>query len=177
MNCKMAGEQILKFFDKDCSDIEAAKLRQHLKCCARCNDEFTGLSKVIKQLEETGEVEPPDDFEAGVMKKIASLERTTGKKHIILLTVFLAVLVSVVAYKAAEQVNIKLEMLLSAGVVVYSAIMGIIGLVFDVLRTLLEANVVIIKSYYHVYVALLAMLLAIQKMFFALVESNRGGDE
>jgi hypothetical protein len=49
---------------------------------------------------------------------------------------------------------------------IYYLALGIIVMIFEVFIT-------IVKNYYYIFAALLAMLLAIQKLFFEVVERGR----
>lgn len=73
MMCESGNEYVMKYFDKELNDIEIVKLKQHLKVCTECSNEFNELSEIFGILEEDEKLEPPENFENQVMAKIKSL--------------------------------------------------------------------------------------------------------
>lgn len=80
MNCNESNEYIMKYFDRDLNDIESAQLKQHLKSCKKCSEDFQSMNKIINCLENESILEMPENFEMDVMSKIKCLEVDRKKK-------------------------------------------------------------------------------------------------
>ncbi len=81
MKCNDSQNYMMKFFDRELNDIEEAQLKQHLKICTACSEEFVGLKEIFAVVEQNSEIEPPEDFECQVMNRIEN-EVKMYKKHI-----------------------------------------------------------------------------------------------
>lgn len=116
MNCQISQEYMMRYFDKEINDIEQAQLRQHLKSCNTCSESFESLSNVLKMVEAEGSVEPPEDFEACIMKKLSTNE-TLHKRRVErilfaiywLATVALGILMFVVILNVREELLKSLQ--------------------------------------------------------------------
>jgi uncharacterized membrane protein YiaA len=71
----------MKYFDGSVNDLEKQELKQHLKTCKKCCDEFESLKDIFNCLEEEdNHIEPPVDFEERVMEKVNEYETSRRKK-------------------------------------------------------------------------------------------------
>lgn len=81
MNCKAYNEHIMKYMDKVITAAEQIELDKHLQECDACSLEFNELKSIVNVLEEESSVEPPEDFEDIVMKKINVLQIYNKKQR------------------------------------------------------------------------------------------------
>lgn len=79
MYCKQANHHMMKYFDGTVSEIENAKFREHLSLCEKCREDFEQLSYVLSDVEKQIIIEPPQDFEENIIKKLLHME--TVKKN------------------------------------------------------------------------------------------------
>lgn len=70
MNCQQWDETMMRYFDRLSNDIETAALKQHIKQCARCAEQFNQLNDILGSLEQAEEINLPKEFEKDVMSKI-----------------------------------------------------------------------------------------------------------
>jgi Predicted transmembrane transcriptional regulator (anti-sigma factor) len=189
MNCEMANNYMMKYFDGEVNDIEDAQFRQHLKSCERCRQEYECMDEIFSTLECPVIVEPPDNFEANVMEKVNEIEKKRMDRRTRLL---------VILYNAAAILAIGLLMVFVVGMrpgglasaidsvngyfgsfnSVTSAVFGIVGDIFKllggVLMTILQVFISIVKTYYYVFVTMIVLLLAIQRLYnFVAVHDGR----
>lgn len=80
MNCITSNDLIMKYYDGGANDLEKAQLKQHLKTCKKCSEEFESLKEIFNCLQEDNQIEPPKDFEEQVMKKVNMYEISRRKK-------------------------------------------------------------------------------------------------
>lgn len=185
MNCSQSQAYMMKYFDKEINDIEEAQLKQHLKTCSNCSEEFTGLKDIFTQVEQLPGIDPPEDFELQVMNRIQNETKmfkkpTTETAYVynILLIVlslsFVTLLGSIVwdtlihpldMFKEAWLITDLLKQFYSAAI---STFKGIAITVVGVATSLY-------KTYYYAYILLGILLLVIQKIFITMLKDNRGG--
>lgn len=190
MKCELYSGFMMKYFDGDLNDIQSAQLKQHLKSCKKCGEEFNSLSEVFNILETECIIEPPEDFEARVMEKLNLLETESKERtgrglvflynfatafSIILLIAFVANLKDISAFEFISRAGEYLGSFTSF----FSALTGILSDVYnfaaEIFGVLFQVGITLVKNYYYVFITLLAMLLAVQKVFFVLVEQDRRG--
>ncbi len=171
---------MMKHFDGEMNEADEVRFRQHLKTCAACREEFDCMAEIFNSLETEGTVEPPDGFEAAVMEKVNALEETRREKSSKLI---------VWLYNAATVVSIILLMVFVADVrqggvlsaidtlteyfgsftSIASAVFGVIGDMFGLLAgvggILLQVFISIVKTYYYIFIALIVVLLAVQRLY------------
>jgi predicted anti-sigma-YlaC factor YlaD len=179
MNCELSKEYIMKYFDGERNDIEDVQFKQHLKSCSSCNDEFNCMEEIFKAIETQTEVEPPADFEAMVMEKVGVIEKQRSEAYskrivllynaatvisIILLLVFVADLKQVSVFNAFEKISEYFSSFSSATSAVFGVVSDIFRLIGGALFVVLDVAFSIFKSYYYVFLALVVMLFAIQKL-------------
>lgn len=191
MNCQTSNDYIMKYFDGEINDIEEAQFRQHLKTCSKCSEEFKCMSEIFGSLEAANTVEPPEGFEASVMEKVDKVVLARREKNsrmlvllynaatvvsIILLMVFVADLKQVSVFNAFEKIGQYFGSFTSAA----GAVLGVVGDIFQLLAgvvgVILDVSVSVVKSYYYIFVTLIGLLLAIQKLY-AYVAAQDGGED
>lgn len=190
MNCDTSKEYIMKHFDGELSEAESVQFREHLEKCSECNAEFNCMKAIFTTLNIKEEIEPPADFEAKVMDKVAIIEKERREKNakrivwlyngamvlsIVLLLVFVADLKQVSVFSAFEKLGEYFSSFSSAT----EAVLGVVGDLFTLLGSALlaviEVSFSIVKSYYYVFIVLLAMLFVIQKLL-NYVGTHGGGE-
>lgn len=191
MNCRLSSEYMMKSIDGNINDIENAQMRQHMKSCKVCSKEFKELNEIFAFLETESTVEPPQNFEIEVMKKIDMIEADRKRKSgrglvflynltavvlIMLLVVFAAGLKEINVLNVIEQVGGHFTSVSNVLMALYNAAEGIYSVVSGMVVVLFEVAVTIFKAYYYIFITLLALLIAVQKMFLILVNQD-GGDK
>ena len=179
MNCEMSKSYIMKYFDGEGNDIEEVQFRQHLKSCKNCSDEFRSMEAIFSALGAQTDIEPPANFEAMVMDKVGIIEKQRKEKNsrwlvliynaatmlsIILLLIFVADLKQVSVLNAFEKIGEYFSSFSSATAAVIGVIRDILRLVGGALLTVIDVAFSIVKSYYYVFLALILILLAIQRL-------------
>lgn len=179
MNCENSNVYLMKYFDEELNEIEEAQMRQHLKACVKCNEEFSCMSEIFSAMRASGTAEPPEGFEAGVMEKVKMIEKARREADsnmlillynaatvlsIALLMVFVADLKQISIFNAFQKIGEYFGSFTNAG----SAVLGVTGdmasLIIGIFRVMLDVALSIAESYYYIIVTLLALLLAVQKL-------------
>ena len=179
MNCDLSKDYIMKYFDGELNDIEEVQFKQHLKSCSNCNDEFNCMKAIFTTLGEQTDIEPPTNFEAMVMDKVSVIEEKRNEKNsrllvlvynaatflsIILLLIFVADLKQVSVFSAFEQIAEYFSSFSSATAAVFGVVQDIFRLIGGALWVVLDVSISIFKSYYYVFLALIVLLFAIQRL-------------
>lgn len=174
MNCEQSNEWMMQYFDGTLDDIKTAQMKQHFKVCSPCSRDFKQLSQLMGVLEADDAVCPPDGFTVQVMKRIEKYEalrmyrRSKLRMYLyngiavaatILLIVFAAIYSDTFLWLA------QLFEIFSGNT--FRIIADIAGILFDAAKALF-------MNYSYIVISLLAILLAVQKTFFLLVERNGG---
>lgn len=81
MRCSDANGLIMKYFDHEINDIDNLKLKQHLRTCCRCRLEIANYRNIFEEMQEIALVEPPDDLEEKVMKKVSAIGASRRRKN------------------------------------------------------------------------------------------------
>lgn len=185
MSCKQYSDLLMRYFDKDLNDIEAVKLKQHLKACRECSEEFVSLSEIFSFVESDITLEPPEDLEAKVMDKIRHLapspkvQPDRGVKLFLYFYSFtsLALIAAVLLFSLVFGNTAFLNKIpgfelisavFSAASIVYSSVQGIIDTIFEI-------GISLAKTYYYLIIMLLVMFFAIQWMLLSILKRNSGG--
>ncbi len=72
MNCKQSEEAFMRYFDHLSNDVEIAAIKQHIKSCQRCAQQFDQMDDILGSLEHVEEIAIPKEFEKDVMFKVSS---------------------------------------------------------------------------------------------------------
>ncbi len=179
MNCETSKNYSMKYFDGDLNDLEEVQFREHLKSCRSCSDEFACMEALFTTLGEQPDIEPPANFEALVMDKVNVIEQKRNEKNskqivliynaatllsIILLLIFVADLKHVSVFSAFETIGEYFSSFSSAAAAVLGVVQDLFGLIGGAIMVVLDVAVSIFKSYYYVFLALVILLLGIQKL-------------
>lgn len=190
MNCDLSKERMMKYFDGELDGLEEVRLRQHLKNCKSCSDEFGCMESIFASLGKQPDIEPPSNFEAMVMEKVAIVEEKRNEKNsrrlvliyngatllsIVLLLIFVADLKQVSVFSAFKQVGEYFRSFSSAT----SAVLGVVHDIFRVIGGALwvvaDVAVSIFKTYYYIFLAMVVLLFAIQRLL-NYIGARSGGD-
>lgn len=179
MNCETSNELIMKYFDGEINDIEEVQLMQHIKSCKTCSEEFVCMKETFSALETSDEINPPEDFEARVMDRINAIEYSEKLKYsrflvllynvasivsIVLLLFYVADIRQVDIFAIAGRAQEYLGSFSNAASAVFGIARDIFGLVGSIFNSLFEICFTIVKAYYYVIIAMLALLAAIQRL-------------
>lgn len=179
MNCETSKDYIMKYFDGERNNIEEAQFRQHLEICPDCSNEFHCMENIFTALETKVELEPPADFETCVMDRVASIEKERKEKSskrivwlynastllsIILLLIFVADLKQVSILSAFDKIAGYFGSFSSAAAAVAGVVKDLFGLISNALIVVADVAFSIIKSYYYVFLALIIIVLTIQRL-------------
>ncbi|QNU67653.1 zf-HC2 domain-containing protein [Ruminiclostridium herbifermentans] len=187
MKCVDSQNFIMKFFDKELNDIEEAQLKQHLKNCKNCSEEFNSLKEIFDIVEQDSGIEPPEDFEFQVMSRITKEEKIYKKTmdnnlfvyNILLVTVslifviFFAGALWEVLKTPINLIQIMNRFVDSSKDLILSAISMFRGIVIAILSVAAS----IYKTYFFEYIALGFLLLITQGLFFKMVRRSNGGSQ
>lgn len=184
MKCNESRDYMMKFFDKNINDIEEAQLKQHIKSCTKCSEEFSALSEIFSEIEQDLAIEPPEDFELQVMSRLERevvmytkpAEKNTFVYDILLVAVsfifvilFGGILYEAVKYPLGFFQNVQIatdlaKEFFSAAVTMAKGIgIAVMGVAASVYRT-----------YYYLYILLGVLLLVIQGVFIRMVREGNG---
>lgn len=190
MNCDISKEYIMKHFDGELSGSESIQFREHLDKCSECNAEFNCMKAIFTTLDTKEEIDPPADFEAKVMDKVAIIEKERKEKNakrivwlyngamvlsIVLLLVFVADLKQVSVFSAFEKLGEYFSSFSSATAAVIGVVGDLFGLLAGALLAVVEVAFSIVKSYYYVFITLTIMLFVIQRLLHY-VGTHGGGE-
>ncbi len=186
MNCNESQNYIMRYFDRDLNDIEQAKLKQHLKNCEKCSEEFTSMQQIFTEIEQDTEfLEPPEDFELQVLNRIEKEAYMYQKQkddnvfvyNILLMAVsliFIIVFGSIMwevlnkPIGLIQQTHLTMEMVKDFLSAALSMVKGLAIAVVGVTAS-------IYKTYYYAYMILGILLLVTQGLFIRMVKSGNGG--
>ena len=190
MSCEQHSESIMKYFDGTLNDIEIKELKQHIKTCGKCNEEFEELSTILGFIENDNFIEPPEDFEIQVMTRIQRLEPNENRRLEMLMicllgiaTVFSLVLSAAFTYSVLGVSLFKLGGHIISAYTPFVGFVEMVGSVFrsvtspvvNVAKALMEIGIGIATNYYYIVVLLVVLLFAVQWMFVSLIRQNKGG--
>ena len=180
MNCEMSKNYMMKYFDGDRNDIEEVRFRQHLINCSKCSEEFNCMAEIFVSLETADTVEPPEGFEASVMEKINAVEsarRVQSSRMLVLLynaatVVSIILLMAFVADNSQGGISSAVESIgeyFGSFTGILSAVFGVVrdmfGLLAGVVGLILQVFISIVKTYYYIFVVLVLLLLAVQRLY------------
>jgi predicted anti-sigma-YlaC factor YlaD len=95
MNCNQSNDFMMKYLDGELKDTEYSELMHHINKCSVCCTEFQTYNIMVKSLENDNAIEPPEDFELNVMRKINLMDEAIKlkKEKKLLLIYFLSSIV------------------------------------------------------------------------------------
>lgn len=172
MTCRDSGDFMMRYFDGETNDIETAQLKQHLKTCKKCSEEYENLNEVFSFLETDIEIEPPQDFEASVMSRINVFELERKKKTeralfilygaatavLAALSIFFIIEIKDMIFRAMEHAGGNLVVTY----VLYGFLRKLNGLADKGADALIQVGIVINNLYYYI-LAVGALLLLMAK--------------
>jgi predicted anti-sigma-YlaC factor YlaD len=175
----------MKFFDKELNDIEEAQLKQHLKNCKNCSEEFNSLKEIFDIVEQDSGIEPPEDFELQVMSRIANEAKIYKKSSDNNLFVYNTLLVSIslvfviiFAGTIWEIFKTPINLIqIMNGLVDYCKdfIVSAISMLRGIVIAILSVAASIYKTYFFGYIVLGFLLLVTQGVFLKMVRQSNGG--
>ena len=184
MKCNESRDYMMKFFDKNINDIEEAQLKQHIKSCTKCSEEFLSLKEIFSEIEQDSAIEPPEDFELQVMSRIEKeaviyTKAAGGNAFVydillvavsfIFVILFGGILYEAVKHPLAFLQNVQIATGLAkeffSAAVTMAKGMGI---------ALMGVTASIYKTYYYLYILLGILLLVIQGVFIRMVREGNG---
>lgn len=185
MKCVDSHNFIMKFFDKELNDIEEAQLKQHLKNCKNCSEEFNSLKEIFDIVEQDSGIEPPEDFELQVMSRIANEAKIYKKPidnnlfayNILLISVSL-VFVIIFAGTLWEIFKTPINLIqIMNRFVDYSRdfIVSAISMFRGIVIAVSSVAASIYKTYFFGYIVLGFLLLVTQGVFIKMVRQSNGG--
>ena len=133
----------------------------------------------LSTLDEKVEIEPPDDFEARVMDKVALIENQRKERSekrivwlyniatllsIVLLLIFVADMKEVSVFSAFERLGEYFGSFSTVTAAIFGAVKDIAGLLIDVLAAVADIALSIVRSYYYAFIVLILAVLAIQRL-------------
>lgn len=187
MNCNAHRESMMRFFDGDLDDISRAQLKQHLKTCKECCQEFENLSSILACLEKDNGIEPPLNFEEEVMTKIQALEAIKKRNiRILMYAIPILIAISISMLTTAKLMGGFAFDILVDSIGDYIGVAGIATKVYNTIEVLFklssgvasgiyEVSIAIVRTYYYIFVMLATMLFAIEWMLVALVKQSWRG--
>ncbi|HEY8349133.1 MAG TPA: zf-HC2 domain-containing protein [Clostridiales bacterium] len=179
MNCDTSKELMMKYFDGEMDEAEEKQFREHLKACSGCSEEFGCMEAIFSTLDEKVEIEPPDDFEARVMDKVALIENQKKERSekrivllynfatmlsIVLLLIFVADMKEVSVFSAFERLGEYFRSFSTVTAAIFGAVKDLTGLLIDALAAVADIALSIVRSYYYAFIVLILAVLAIQRL-------------
>ncbi|HOQ07120.1 MAG TPA: anti-sigma factor [Clostridiales bacterium] len=179
MNCDTSKDLMMKYFDGEMDEAEEKQFREHLKTCSGCRDEFSCMEAIFASLDEKVEIEPPDDFEARVMDKVALIEKQRRERSakrivwlynlatmlsIILLLIFVADIKDVSIFSAFERIGEYFGSFSTVTAAISGAVKDLLGLLANALSAVADISFSIVRSYYYAFIVLILAVLAIQRL-------------
>lgn len=179
MNCDTSRELMMKYFDGEMDEAGEKQFREHLKTCGDCSDEFSCMEAIFASLDEKVGIEPPDDFEARVMDKVALIENQkrerSGKRivwlynfatllSIILLLIFVADMKDVSIFSAFDRITGYFGSFSTVTAAISGAVKDLFGLLVNSLAAVADIALSIVRSYYYAFIVLILTVLAVQRL-------------
>jgi len=190
VNCKNIEESMMRYFDSGLNDIETAQMKQHLKSCGKCREDFENLNGVFDFLKTDVSIDPPGDFEANVMHRLRSIEEAQRKKRekalfalYWLASLALAALSIVLLLSMRNMIFGSLRQMAGfsgAPAVISSVVSGFYGFLDRITDILVQAGIIFENLYYYIIVAAALVVLTIRVDYESLARNlsfgrSRGG--
>jgi hypothetical protein len=185
MKCNDSQNLIMKYFDRELNDIEDAQLKQHIRVCKHCSDEFESLKEIFNAVEQQQDIEPPEDFERQVMYRIKN-ETVMYEKNTVNNNFVYGILLAVLSFVFVISIGGAIFESLQTPV----NVMQFFGTASDYLKDFFSAAVStgrgiviaivgvaasIYKTYYYAYIVMGVILFMILKVFFRILKSGNWG--
>lgn len=188
MKCVDSQNLIMKFFDRELNDIEEAQLKQHLKTCKKCSENFNSLKEIFNIVEQDPGIEPPEDFEAQVMYRITNEEKVYTKHsdinqfvYNILLTSISLILVTFFAGTLLDFFRTPFNVMELFNSLIDGSrdfIISSISMLKGILIAIVSVATSIYKTYYFEYIILAILFAVTQGVFIKMVrQSSNGGTQ
>ncbi|HEX2925431.1 MAG TPA: zf-HC2 domain-containing protein [Ruminiclostridium sp.] len=185
MNCNQSQNLMMKYFDRDLNDIEEAQLKQHLKSCSNCSEEFSNFKQIFTEIEQDPEIEPPEDFELQVMDRIEKetfmykkpKDDSTFVYNILMVAVslvFVIVFGGIMWEALNKPIGILQEAHLTWGTV-KDFMSAAVSMAKGIAIAVVGVTASIYKTYYYAYILLGILLLVAQGLFIRMVREGNGG--
>jgi predicted anti-sigma-YlaC factor YlaD len=185
MNCDQSQHYMMKYFDKNINAIEEAQLKQHLKECSKCSEEFSNLELIFTEIEQESEIEPPEDFELQVMNRIENEVHLYREKsddrafvyNILLVAVsfiFAIVFGSILCDSFNQPIDI-IQQAHTALTTVRDFMSAAMSMAKGLTIAVVGVTASIYKTYYYAYILLGILLLVTQGLFIRMIKMGNGG--
>lgn len=184
MKCNESQDLMMKFFDKNINDIEEAQLKQHIKNCNKCSEEFLSLKEIFSEIEQDSVIDPPEDFELQVMSRIEKetvmYTRPTGENNFVYNILLVAVsLIFVILFGGIlwEAVKHPLSLYQDIQIVTEMAkefLSAAVTMIKGIGIAIMGVTASLYKTYYYAYILLGILLLVIQGVFFRMIREGNG---
>lgn len=185
MKCVDSKNYIMKFFDRELNDIEEIQLKQHLKTCNCCSEEFNTLKEIFDIVEQDSGIEPPEDFELQVMSRIAKetkmyKNRNENNAFVYNILLISASLIFAIIFGGVLWDNLRapLNLMQMAQMIIGNlqdfALLAI-SVCKGIIIALFSVSASIFKTYYFEYILLAILFIITQGVFFKMVRHSNGG--
>jgi predicted anti-sigma-YlaC factor YlaD len=184
MKCNEAQDYMMKFFDKNINDIEEAQLRQHMKNCTQCSEEFSSLKEIFSEIEQDSSIEPPKDFELQVMSRIEKEAAMYTKPvhenafvyNILLVAVsfIFVILFGGILYEAVNHPIALIQNVQIGTDLVKEFFSAAVTMAKGIGLAVMGVTASVYKTYYYAYILLGILLLLIQGVFIRMVRGGNG---
>jgi len=170
---------MMRYFDGETDIAEEIQFKEHLNSCGSCGDEFRCMKAIFTTLDIKEEIEPPADFEARVMDKVAEIEQKRRERSsrrivwlyngatllsIILLLIFVADIKQVSTFSAFEKLGAYFSSFSSATEAIIGVVKDILSLLANAALAVADVAFSIVRTYYYVFIVLILMLFGTQRL-------------
>ncbi len=184
MRCNEYQDLMMKFFDKNLNDIEEARFKQHIKVCSKCNEEFLSLKEILCEIGQDSAVEPPENFELQVMRRIeketvmyTGTNRESSFVYDILLmavSFIFVILFGGILYEAIKHPIEFVRHVQVATDIVRDFYSAAITMAKGIGIAVVGVTASVYKTYYYAYILLGILLFVVQGVFFRMVRGGNG---
>lgn len=191
MSCNLSDNLMMKHFDRELNDIESAQLKQHLKWCSECSKKFKELERIFSIVESEDLVEPPQDFEAGVMSRVSAFENKRKRRRaagiiliynaaIVVSTIIMVIYVLNLKGISFTQLIEQVETCIRSFFGLFAHLPGVLrslwSLATSIAELLVRINRIIVEQYSYIIITMLAVVLSLHRAGFTLVRQGRRDD-
>ncbi|MDF2984793.1 MAG: hypothetical protein K0R50_303 [Eubacterium sp.] len=184
MKCNESQVLMMKFFDRNINDIEEALLKQHIRTCTKCSEEFLSLKEIFSEIEQDSAIEPPEDFELQVMSRIEKETVMYSKPtqqndfvyNILLVAVsfIFVILFGGILWEAVKHPLALYQDVQIATEIAKEFLSAAVTMVKGIGIAVMGVTASLYKTYYYAYILLGILLLVIQGVFFRMVREGNG---